>query len=252
MKIVPLITSTLLVSSLNLASLSVILPGQNLDTTDPTAAWAQGPPAPNNSTGNPPPRDPPRTPGDLPGTSCHATAEDFDLSMITIRPVGSDQGVTASNTPTLLFYIPYSSETIDTAEVTISTRNRRTGRDIYTATVELPSTPGFVSFTLPLSDSGTSYLEEEEYYRWYFSLTCTSGDNEPLERTLRGWIRRLDPVSAPGEQRFYYDELQAAFDDVRRGVDPDQWTAILREINLEAYSDVRNMGTMNRLSEISF
>ena len=198
---------------------------------------------------SPPPPDPPRPSGDLPGVSCDVSPENLELPMITIRPNGSEKGVTASATPTLLFYIPYNSATIESGEFTILSHERRNGRKIFSTELELPSSPGIVSFTLPQSEMGDPYLEEGKYYRWYFSIVCLTETGEPLERTLRGWIRRLEPSEVSDDQRFYYDELAEAFSGMENGSDHRQWFDLLQEFELEEYAEVIMTGPVNPILE---
>lgn len=207
--------------------------------------------APGEST-NTPPGDYPRKPGGgLPIETCIAAASDTALSLIAIRPEGSQNGLTARKSPTLLFYIPQITASLLTGEFIIQTRGDLGGRNIqevYHKTFQLPGIPGILAVTLPSPNgSDTSYLEVNEYYRWYFKVSCVDENGGQIEQVLRGWIRRVTPETAPINTPIYYDELANAVfaESTAEDLEANSWREWLQMIGLEAYAEEPIIGEID-------
>lgn len=176
----------------------------------------------------PPPSDLSRHSDDLPSNSCQQ-ADNPELS--SIRPLESKASLTIRNTPTLLFYVPYSANTIQKGEFVLQTRSLE---DVYQVDFEIPVTPGFVSIQLPQPTTAeVSYLEPNQYYRYFFTVTCVTETEEVLDRTVEGWVKRVIPGSQEIGDPIYYDELADSFASV-----PEQWQSLLKVLGLEEYSNI--------------
>lgn len=99
---------------------------------------------------------------------------------------GSNWGKTLSGQPTFWFYVPYTPEQAPIGEFVFQDEDRN---DIYRVEFTLPTTPGFVSVTLP--ETRVS-LAVNQWHRWYFNLYCDrQKSSSPV--FVRGWVQRIAP-----------------------------------------------------------
>jgi hypothetical protein len=98
-------------------------------------------------------------------------------------------GWTVAANPT--FFFNNSQTTTQLAEFILLDQD---GRIVYEAMMELPDTPGIVSFRLPEEKGGSPPLEVGKRYQWYFALVCNPSDRS-RDIALDGWIERVKPSS---------------------------------------------------------
>lgn len=102
-------------------------------------------------------------------------------------------GKSISQTPTIWFYVPYSSEQITYGEFVLQDEQ---GFDVINPVqFTLPETPGFVGLALPES---IPVLETETTYAWAFQLYCNSAERTPVY--VEGWIQRVTPTEEISSQ----------------------------------------------------
>lgn len=109
------------------------------------------------------------------------------------KPMGGGQsdlmmtniwGLTAKSHPTLLFYVPYSSASVQTGEFVLQDEK---DNDIYRAIINLPQTPSVVSMSLTTMPAP---LEIGKMYHWYFKVRCSAQSmSGPI--FVEGWMQRV-------------------------------------------------------------
>jgi hypothetical protein len=155
-------------------------PAQPVSDQVPHAAIAQKPPPP-------PPKPPPN--GTRPGGGLNPhdplSCNSLNRSVQALLPV-ENPVLTTTDSPTLLFYIPFSAEQIQFGEFTLLTWPGEQQR-LYHVRFTLPKTPGIVSVTLPPQPA----LQEGNYYRWYFQLYCQDGTGAKPDLTVNGMVQRV-------------------------------------------------------------
>lgn len=178
--------------------------------------------------------------GECPALSSNLnTAPDNHLTALIPE---SGETLSALESPTLWFYIPYSSKSPLSARLVI--------RDEYGKMVmepqitELPTTSGIVRWQLPQE------LKINQSYHWYFSVLCNS-DKPSSNPIVDGWIRRIQPnlalvsqlrTATLTEQVTLYTQAglwSDAFTLVanQRDTDPQaktEWNKLLKAISLES------------------
>jgi|GEM_PF-2554561 len=175
-------------------------------------------------TSDAPPSDP-RPSTSLPTESCQRW-DDSILPMINLRPIGNEYNWTRSETPTLLFYVPYR---VNTGEFVVYRNN--SAEELYRMTFTVPDAAGIVSLEI------SSPLPPNEYHEWVFQVNCEGGD---IKETVGGLIARQgvdaadpqDPNHLP-----FYDVLAATA--TQHGTDGPEWSDLLQAIDAldDAHSD---------------
>jgi hypothetical protein len=133
----------------------------------------------------PPPPDNRHKPGgglDPTNLNCKKTSKPITALVPVKNPV-----LTTSEYPTFLFYIPYSTEDINSAEFSLVTRDEE--RRIYRASITFAKTPGVISITLP--GSAKYALEPDKYYRWYLKLNCEPYTRSITDLSVNGFVMRV-------------------------------------------------------------
>lgn len=161
-------------------SLQADLSAQIVSDRFPHSAIAQKPPPP-------PPKPPPN--GTRPGGGlnphdpllCNALNRSLRALLPAENPV-----LTATDSPTFLFYLPFTADQIKYGEFTLLTWPGEQQR-LYQVRFTLPKTPGIVSVKLPPQ----SALQEGQYYRWYLQLYCQNGSGAQPDLTVNGMVQRI-------------------------------------------------------------
>jgi hypothetical protein len=95
-------------------------------------------------------------------------------------------GLTIQKSPTLWFYIPYSSRDVSEGTLVIwdeTDVDRRKHQQIYQGNFFLHHTPGIIHLSLPPSVR----LENDRKYHWYLSIPINCGsENHPIG--VNGWV----------------------------------------------------------------
>lgn len=102
--------------------------------------------------------------------------------------IPKDGGVTLSEYPTFLVYIPPSSETDLQAEFVLEEAG---GIDVYSTVIESLPTGGIISITLPKNQS-TEPLKNGKNYRWFLYVQSNI-DDQPISTQVSGTIQRVEP-----------------------------------------------------------
>lgn len=188
--------------------------------------------------GAPPPDNRTQPGGGLdPSDSACTSASGAKLTVLIPR---KNPVMTTSDRPTVLLYVPYSSDRVREGELLVNSRDDKTrlGKIRFT----LPQTPGIVSVTLPTPENS---LEEGEYYHWYLKLYCTDDpDVEP--EAVDGWVQRVATPPQEESQRIWYDDLAAAYENLRNSPQEEmlqrEWVNLLQEINAADLAEIPLVG----------
>ncbi|MBD2002741.1 MULTISPECIES: DUF928 domain-containing protein [Cyanophyceae] len=186
-------------------------------------------------------RDPNRTSGSDRG-NCPVVKNENEQESLTALVAQKGEALTTSDSPTLLFYVPYASTT--PLEARFSLRDDKGYNVIKPILMTLSGTPGVVRVRLPKS------LEKEKLYRWSFAIICEPTD-ESKNPGVDGWLRRVDPSPSLASQltgKVSQRELAALY--TKEGIlldaltllaeirytDPQaesDWTSLLQSLGLE-------------------
>jgi len=141
--------------------------GGNPPKRVPTGTGVSDPPRPPVD-GNPPERQPAGTRG-----PCENTTGTPFTPLLPVDKSGFS-GYTLTEHPTFWFYIPYKTSSVSSGNFSIEDQQ---GNTLYRTSVRLPTTPGFVSVSIPTTEKP---LEQNKQYRWTFTLSCASQEtSEP-------------------------------------------------------------------------
>jgi hypothetical protein len=162
----------------------------------------------------------------------------------------TNYGVTLSDYPTFLFYLPEIPEA--SVEFLLLDQD---GNEIYQSAYQVSTGAGIMSLSLP-ETAGLPPLEVGKRYEWIFSLVC-----DPLDRSgdvfVSGWVERKDEdlalsttlESTPESDRpntyaqsgIWYDAIESLVD--MRRADPSnpelmrEWDVLLTSVGLEELAD---------------
>ena len=103
---------------------------------------------------------------------------------------------TASEQPTLWFYIPYRPEQISNLEFLLLDGSER--NTIYRTSIKLASQPGMIKVTFPAGPQSALALNQN--YRWRLNLDCAPDTTVEPDLVVDGWIRRI-PMDAQANQQ---------------------------------------------------
>lgn len=194
-----------------------------------------------SQTPPPPPRTPPPNqskPGgglDASQSTCKNTSKPLTALIPVKNPV-----LTTSKHPTLLFYVPYSSDEVRYGEFSLLVWPEEKKR-IYKTRFTLPKTPGIVSITLPSSPEYA--LEEGQYYHWYVKFYCQGNTSSQPDLDVNGWVQRV--ALTPERERqinaatpdVWYDGLANLANRLRTSPQDatlrNNWANLLKSINAE-------------------
>lgn len=189
----------------------------------------------------PPPRTPPpnrRKPGgglDPVASSCNSTSK----PLIALIPI-ENPVLTASEHPTFLFYVPYTSGEVSRGEFSLLVWPDEKTR-LYKTSFALPQTPGIVSITLPPLPEYA--LKEGQHYRWYFKLYCKGNASHQPDMDLNGGVLRV--TATPGQGRsndptalvISYDAIANLAESIHASPQNttlrNNWVNLLKAIGLE-------------------
>lgn len=171
------------------------------------------------------------------GESCFTLHEDFSLELAAIRPVYSAQIFTSQDNPTLFFHIPYTPDSVSKGEFILRSSDPNLPA-VYRDEFVLEGTPGLFSVTLPSPSidrnvNSSSYLEQENYYRWSFKLYCSLEESDAIQkRVVRGGIRRVASEADLNNLSIHYDHVQSTIEKI--GSDHQleiEWTQLLKSLS---------------------
>ncbi|MBE9065604.1 DUF928 domain-containing protein [Leptolyngbya cf. ectocarpi LEGE 11479] len=183
----------------------------------------------------PPTRRPPsgnRTPGGGLGEFvCPATSQ----KLTAITPIDV-QGNTLSTSPTFWFYMPYTTDEIESGEFSVLSEDD--SDRVYKTSFKLPDQPGFVSITLP--DSEASRLQEGTYYHWYLQLNCAADAEAKTPLNIDGWVQRIPSTPELEDEvinqspDIWYDSLDYLAQQLQNGSGSRQdWETLLTSVELD-------------------
>ncbi|MDJ1171148.1 DUF928 domain-containing protein [Roseofilum sp. BLCC_M154] len=180
--------------------------------------------------------------GGVRGASACVTPQN-GLSLMALRPPQPDNyvGQTASNTPTMFFYVPKTKA--QSAEFILVDRQ---GNDVYTEELQLSKDGGLVSVKMNLPEA----MGDSNEYTWLFVLVCNPSDRG-ADESIQGQIRQitLDPSviadleAAQAEEdllkqaellaqaKVWYDSLAIAAQ--LRDLDAGPWESLLKSVGLD-------------------
>lgn len=134
-------------------------------------------------------------PGRRIGGGTRGTCPKSASGMIALVPE-NNLGLTLSDTPTFLFYVPKiegaDSGQIEMEFLLVDESDPENVQEIYQHRAPLPSGGGTIALTLP-EDENLPPLQVNQFYSWYFSLICNPKATDPSILSLGGWIERIEP-----------------------------------------------------------
>jgi hypothetical protein len=165
-------------------------------------------------------------------------------------------GLTASEHPTIWFYIPYNQDSISRIDFNLIDGDSSTKRTVFKNAIKRPTQPGLVSFSLPQTSTP---LIVDRLYQWELKLTMKRQLDKEI--SVKGWIQKaslnrdlLDRINqAPldrqaalyAENGFWYDAL-SSLAQLRRDVPAERlrqrsqdlatiqdWQNLLKSIDLD-------------------
>lgn len=193
--------------------------------------------------GDPP--TPPPTPPPEGGDDSATRSEFCENTKRTLKPLmrrndGVFSGLTLRERPTFWFYVPYQSKIVSEGKFVLEDEE---GNLVFRRFFKLLKTPGFVSFTIPMTEKP---LEKNKQYRWSFTLYCQSPtSSEPKSEMREGQVQRIDMANlqtqlktAKPEERIklYIDNklwYDAASDFANNREFPEPWVKWLEAAGLE-------------------
>ncbi|MCT7954853.1 DUF928 domain-containing protein [Laspinema palackyanum] len=174
--------------------------------------------------------------------------------MIALVPE-NNLGLTLSDTPTFLFYVPKieeaSSGPIEMEFLLVDESDPENVQEIYQHRVPLPAGGGTIALTLP-DDENLPPLQVNQLYSWYFSLICNPKASDPSILSLGGWIERVEPsptltqeleqltsrdrIAVYEREILWFDAIgtlaQLLQDNPNDPILRPKWNALLESINL--------------------
>jgi hypothetical protein len=153
-------------------------------------------------------------------------------------------GLTLSGHPTFWFYIGYDMSKVRTGKFTLSLEGQ-SGDPVFETEVNLPEKPGFFRVSLPTT---ATPLEQNQQYKWNFTLFCLSNDPNDRSKTVYhvGMVERVDlpglesqlkTASLPQQRinlyiqnKIWYD---ASTDLAKIQESPQAWRELMRAMDLE-------------------
>lgn len=218
------------------------LQAASAQTLSNTVTVSQRPPAPPPS---PPPNDT-RPGGGLnpQDTSCNSLSRSIRALLPVTNPV-----LTTTNSPTFLFYVPFTADQIQFGEFTLLTWPGEEQR-LHQVRFTLPQTPGIVSVSLPPQTE----LQEGNSYRWYFQLYCQDGTGTQPDLTVNGMVQRV--ALTPERERqiqdampnIWYDALAQVAAQLQTSPNDAQlrekWRSLLQTIEAEDLAQEAIVGSI--------
>lgn len=226
------------------------LSAQTVNDRALSSTIAQRPPAP-------PPKLPPN--GTRPGGGLNPhnllSCNSLNHSVRALLPV-ENPVLTTTDSPTLLFYIPFAADQIKFGEFTLLTWPGEQQR-LYQVRFTLPKTPGIVSVKLPSQPA----LQAGNYYRWYFQLYCQNGTGTQPDLTVNGMVQRVERTAERERQirnatpDIWYDALaQVAAQLQLSPQNPElrsNWRSLLQTIEAEDLAQAPLLGPVVPLETAS-
>lgn len=197
-------------------------------------------------------------PGRRIGGGTRGTCPKSASGMIALVPE-SNLGLTLSNTPTFLFYVPKidgdNPGQIDMEFLLVDESDPENVQEIYHQRVPLPSAGGTIALTLP-NDENLPPLQVNQFYSWYFSLICNPKASDPSILSLGGWIERIEPsptvtqeleqltsrdrIAVYERELLWFDAIgtlaQLLQDNPNNAFLRTKWNALLASVNLSEVS----------------
>lgn len=193
-------------------------------------------------------------PGRRIGGGTRGTCPKSASGMIALVPE-NNLGLTLSNTPTFLFYVP-KIEGADPGQIEMEfllmdESDPENAQEIYQHRVPLPTGGGTIALTLP-PDNNLPPLQINQFYSWYFSLICNPKALEPSMLSIGGWIERVessptltreleqltsrDRIAVYERELLWFDAIGSLAQLLRENPnDPllrQRWNALLESVNL--------------------
>jgi len=194
------------------ASMHIVLP-LTAQAQSAIHATTQRPP---NPPSNPPPNQTRPGGGLNPDISAMCTPQNESLQALI--PVETPV-LTASEHPTLFFYVPFGNDVVERAEFSMLVWPGELQRH-YKAHILLPESPGIVGVTLP--DAPEYALEEGQNYRWYLNVYCQDGRPQQPDLTVNGIVQRVTLTEGGDRQHqssspeLWHDALASAIEQLEQ------------------------------------
>ncbi|GEM_PF-3737604 len=155
--------------------------------------------------------------------------------------------LTLSDSPTLLFYVPYVSNSPIDAKFSLQNDD---GYNVIQPPImlKLSGTPGIIKINLPKT------LEKEKYYRWSLAIICDSEDYS-TNPGVHGWIKRVEPspnltrelqkelskqelATVYRKEGFLVDALAVLIEIRNQEIQAkNDWNSLLKSLDLDVYRE---------------
>lgn len=182
--------------------------------------------------------------------NCPAVATEL-TALVPSSPNNDTGGLTTSERPTFLFYLPYTNN-LPGANAQFTLKDSADNA-IYTNPVALPSQPSVIAVNLPANVS----LQENQTYHWYFKVSCAQEKKANVPIYVEGGIQRvkLNPsisqqleTATPQQKAVIYADNGIWFDSVNTLVQLHRsnphdisvkayWQSLLSSAGLESVSN---------------
>ena len=204
--------------------------GQEIGLQFPPTSGSRG--APKTTTGGGTRSD---------GTSC-LMVQEGEVPLVALMPNRENEGQTATDTPTLYWYVPQTTATEGEFVVIDSEDN-----ELYQTTFALPSQPGIVKLTIPAAAS----LKPDTTYTWSFAIVCDSryrnrdqyveGEIEytKLDEAVETQLKTADSLKKAklySQFAIWYETLHNLAQI--RANNPTEWQELLQSVGLEILVNV--------------
>jgi hypothetical protein len=173
--------------------------------------------------------------------SCNNTGQ----RLTALVPRNLEQRLTTEEYPTFWFYLPYSSQEIESIEFSLHERDEKL---IYRTSFKPSKTPGIIGIRLPAVPKYA--LQPNQYYHWYLVIKCQQ--KTPNQRVaVDEWVQRvpLTPESEvkmnAGNPEIWYDALSRLAEQRLSNSENEQlkrdWMNLLTSAELDS-TDLEAMG----------
>ncbi|NJR16919.1 MAG: DUF928 domain-containing protein [Calothrix sp. CSU_2_0] len=169
--------------------------------------------------------------------------------------IGKVWGLTDTEHPSLLFFVPYKTSSIANIEFVLQKQVNNKSQTIYRTALTPAVSPGIISVSLPET---IPPLEAETMYRWFLKVKVTCNPQQPSQLDyVEGWIQRINKnpaltellkqaqpqqkVKIYAEKGIWYDAI-ATLVQLRLANPNDRnlladWTSFLNSVGLESLAN---------------
>jgi len=158
--------------------------------------------------------------------SCNNTGQ----RLTALVPRNVEQRLTTSEYPTFWFYVPYSSQEIESREFSLHDRDEKL---LYRTSFKTSKTPGIIGIRLPAVPKYA--LQPNQYYHWYLTIKCQRNARNQI-LYVDEWVQRV-PLT-PENSEIWYDALSRLAEQLLSNSENEQlkrdWMNLLTSAELDS------------------